>query len=101
MLLAADVVTREWHGQQGMVTELIGQLNLRHGRTLAMLCGPEVMMLAAIANLRDLGIADHQIWFSMEPQYAVAASDSVATARSGPNMSVGMGRCSVTPNWQI
>ncbi|MBW9260677.1 MAG: FAD/NAD(P)-binding protein [Candidatus Thiodiazotropha sp. (ex. Lucinisca nassula)] len=66
VLLAADVVTREWHGQQGMVTELIGQLNLRHGRTIAMLCGPEMMMLAAIANLRDLGIADHQIWFSME-----------------------------------
>ncbi|MET0091405.1 MAG: FAD/NAD(P)-binding protein [Candidatus Thiodiazotropha sp.] len=66
VLLAADVVTREWHGQQGMVTELISQLHLRIGRTLVMLCGPELMMMAAIANLRELGVGDHQIWFSME-----------------------------------
>ncbi len=66
VLLAADVVTQEWHGQQGMVTELISQLNLRTSRTLVMLCGPELMMMAAIANLRALGIGDHQIWFSME-----------------------------------
>ncbi len=66
VLLAADVATREWNGQQGMVTELIGQLHLRVGRTLVMLCGPELMMMAAIANLRSLGINDHQIWFSME-----------------------------------
>jgi sulfhydrogenase subunit gamma (sulfur reductase) len=66
VLLAADVATREWNGQQGMVTELISQLHLRVSRTLVMLCGPELMMMAAIANLRSLGINDHQIWFSME-----------------------------------
>jgi NAD(P)H-flavin reductase len=66
VLLAADVAGREWRGQQGMVTELIGQLNLRQSRTITMLCGPELMMMAAIANLRELGIADQQIWFSME-----------------------------------
>ncbi|MCU7906830.1 MAG: FAD/NAD(P)-binding protein [Candidatus Thiodiazotropha sp. (ex Epidulcina cf. delphinae)] len=66
VLLAADVVTREWRGQQGMVTELIGELNLRIGRAIALLCGPELMMMAAIANLRSMGLADNQIWFSME-----------------------------------
>jgi NAD(P)H-flavin reductase len=66
VLLAADVATKEWQGQQGMVTELIGQLNLRLGRTIAMLCGPELMMMAAIANLRSLGISDSRLWFSME-----------------------------------
>ncbi|MET0122650.1 MAG: FAD/NAD(P)-binding protein [Candidatus Thiodiazotropha sp. 6PLUC9] len=66
VLLAADVASREWHGQQGMVTELIEQLNLRQGRTIAMLCGPELMMLAAIANLRSMEIPDQHIWFSME-----------------------------------
>jgi NAD(P)H-flavin reductase len=76
VLLAADVAVRGWPGQQGMVTELIGQLNLRKGRTIAMLCGPELMMLAAISNLRSLGIGDHQIWFSMER-----------------NMQCGLGQC--------
>ena len=66
VLLAADVTTHGWTGQQGMVTELIDQINLRIGRTIVMLCGPELMMLAAIANLRSLGVSDHQIWFSME-----------------------------------
>ncbi|MCU7918956.1 MAG: FAD/NAD(P)-binding protein [Candidatus Thiodiazotropha sp. (ex Epidulcina cf. delphinae)] len=66
VLLAADVATREWRGQQGMVTELIKELNLRVGRTIALLCGPELMMMAAIANLRSLGLADNDIWFSME-----------------------------------
>jgi sulfhydrogenase subunit gamma (sulfur reductase) len=66
VLLAADVTTHAWTGQQGMVTELISQLQLRVNRTLVMLCGPELMMMAAIANLRSLGLSDHQIWFSME-----------------------------------
>ncbi|MCU7946614.1 MAG: Ni/Fe hydrogenase subunit gamma, partial [Candidatus Thiodiazotropha sp. (ex Cardiolucina cf. quadrata)] len=63
-------------GQQGMVTELIDQLSLRIGRIIALLCGPELMMMAAIANLRSLGLPDNQIWFSMER-----------------NMQCGMGQC--------
>jgi sulfhydrogenase subunit gamma (sulfur reductase) len=66
ILLAADVVSKGWTGQQGMVTELIDQLSLRPQRTIVMLCGPELMMLAAIANLREKSIQDGNIWFSME-----------------------------------
>jgi NAD(P)H-flavin reductase len=66
VLLAADVSNGNWPWQQGMVTELINQLNLRLDRTLAMLCGPELMMLAAIAQLRELGLADWKMWLSME-----------------------------------
>ncbi|MEL0583536.1 MAG: FAD/NAD(P)-binding protein [Candidatus Thiodiazotropha sp. (ex. Lucinoma kazani)] len=76
VLLAADVATQGWQGQQGMVTELIDQLSLRIGRIIALLCGPELMMMAAIANLRSLGLPDNQIWFSMER-----------------NMQCGMGQC--------
>lgn len=66
VLLAADVATQSWRGQQGMVTELIGQLPLRSQRTVALLCGPELMMMAAVANLREKGMQDGDIWFSME-----------------------------------
>ncbi len=66
VLLAADVGSRDWPWQQGLVTELINQVNLRLDRTLTMLCGPEVMMLAAIAQLRERGLPDHKIWLSME-----------------------------------
>ncbi|MCU7859331.1 MAG: FAD/NAD(P)-binding protein, partial [Candidatus Thiodiazotropha sp. (ex Lucinoma kastoroae)] len=76
VLLAADVATRGWQGQRGMVTELIDQISLRISRIIALLCGPELMMMAAIANLRSLGLPDNQIWFSMER-----------------NMQCGMGQC--------
>ncbi|MEJ2693608.1 MAG: FAD/NAD(P)-binding protein [Candidatus Thiodiazotropha sp.] len=66
ILLAADVAGKGWKGQQGMVTELISQISVRPQRTVALLCGPELMMLSAIANLRELGLADGSIWFSME-----------------------------------
>ncbi|MET0064519.1 MAG: FAD/NAD(P)-binding protein [Candidatus Thiodiazotropha endolucinida] len=66
ILLAADVVGKGWKGQQGMVTELINQISVRPHRTVALLCGPELMMLTAIANLRDMALADGSIWFSME-----------------------------------
>jgi NAD(P)H-flavin reductase len=66
VLLAADEVTRAWPGHQGMVTELIGQISLRPQRTVALLCGPELMMMAAVSNLREQGLQDGDIWFSME-----------------------------------
>ena len=66
VLLAADLANKDWPWQQGLVTELISQVPLRLERTLAMLCGPEMMMIAAIAQLRELGLADHKIWLSME-----------------------------------
>jgi NAD(P)H-flavin reductase len=76
VLLAADVAQPGWPWKQGMVTELIGQLKLRKERTIVMLCGPEMMMLAAISLLRERGIADHRLWMSMER-----------------NMQCGMGQC--------
>lgn len=66
IMLAADVASKGWSGQQGMVTELIDQISLRSQRTVVLLCGPELMMLAAVAALREQGIPDSQIWFSME-----------------------------------
>ena len=66
IMLAADVASKGWTGQQGMVTELIDQIALRTQRTVVLLCGPELMMLAAVATLREQGIPDSHIWFSME-----------------------------------
>lgn len=76
VLLAADIAQPGWPWKQGMVTELIGQINLRPERSIAMLCGPEMMMLAAIAQLRERDLPDHRIWLSMER-----------------NMQCGLGQC--------
>jgi NAD(P)H-flavin reductase len=66
VLLAADVASGDWPWRQGLVTELLGQLELRPERTQVMLCGPEMMMMATIALLRERGVADDRIWLSME-----------------------------------
>ena len=46
VLLAADVAEPGWHGHVGLVTALFEKLRLAPLRTIAMLCGPEVMMRA-------------------------------------------------------
>jgi NAD(P)H-flavin reductase len=66
VLLAADVPTPGWHGHVGLVTALFEQLSLDPPNTLAMLCGPEVMMRAAASGLHRLGLAAQDIYLSME-----------------------------------
>jgi NAD(P)H-flavin reductase len=53
-----------------------GQVVFDTRRTTALLCGPEMMMVAAIAVLRGRGLPDDQIWVSLER-----------------NMHCGIGRC--------
>lgn len=55
-----------WSGQVGVVTRLIERADFRPAQTLALVCGPEVMMRFAIAALRDAGVADEHIHLSLE-----------------------------------
>lgn len=64
--LAADVAGPEWHGHIGLVTALFDRLDLAPSRTIAMLCGPEVMMQASAEGLHELGLAADAIYLSME-----------------------------------
>jgi NAD(P)H-flavin reductase len=64
--LAADVASRDWPWAEGPVVDLLERVSLDPSRTLALLCGPELMMEAAIALLRGRGLADGAIWLSLE-----------------------------------
>jgi NAD(P)H-flavin reductase len=64
--LAADVAEPNWHGHVGLVTALFEYLQLEPGKTIAMLCGPEIMMRASAEGLHALGLADDAIYLSME-----------------------------------
>lgn len=66
VLLAADHGGPMWPWHTGPVTDLFKQLQMLSTNTTVMLCGPEGMMKAAIRHLVALGIADSDIWLSME-----------------------------------
>ena len=59
-----------WAGRVGLVTALIRDARLNPARTLALVCGPEVMMRFVAAALRDEGLPASRIRLSMERNMA-------------------------------
>ena len=66
VLVTVDSAGPEWLGHVGVVTRLIARAGLDPTATLAMTCGPEVMMRFLVAGLRALGVADDQVHVSLE-----------------------------------
>lgn len=64
--VTVDHAFSEWRGHVGVVTMLIPRAAFDPRRSIAFVCGPEVMMRFAIAALGDAGLADDAIWLSME-----------------------------------
>jgi len=64
--VTVDHATGAWRGNVGVVTSLVRRAAFDHEHTLAMLCGPEVMMRFTVASLRDAGLADERMYLSME-----------------------------------
>jgi NAD(P)H-flavin reductase len=61
-----DAAGDDWRGRVGVVTRLIPRAVFDPDQTVAMMCGPEVMMRFAAAALSDRGLADERMWLSME-----------------------------------
>jgi len=59
-----------WNGSVGVVTRLIERAGFDPDHSLALLCGPEVMMRFAGRSLRERGMATTDIWLSMERNMA-------------------------------
>ncbi len=64
--LIVDAPDERWRGHVGVVTRLIRRASFDPARTLAMTCGPEVMMRFAVAALLEQGVAGADIWLSLE-----------------------------------
>jgi NAD(P)H-flavin reductase len=61
-----DSAARGWRGNVGVVTTLIPGEQFDPSHTVAMICGPEVMMRFTIIELQKRGVADEAIFISME-----------------------------------
>jgi NAD(P)H-flavin reductase len=66
ILVTVDSAGPEWLGHVGVVTRLVGRAGLSGGDTIAMACGPEVMMRFTVAGLREAGVAPERVFISME-----------------------------------
>ena len=66
VLLAADVAGPGWQWREGLVTTLFEQLECDCSNSIAMLCGPEPMMIASARKLIELGLDEQEIFLSME-----------------------------------
>jgi NAD(P)H-flavin reductase len=66
VLTTVDYGGLDWKGNVGVVTTLFRRVHLDPRRTTAMICGPEVMMRFVTGELHTRGMADEDIWLSME-----------------------------------
>jgi NAD(P)H-flavin reductase len=55
-----------WTGYVGVVPPLLRELELQPERTVALVCGPEVMMRFTVRELERLGVPEERIHLSME-----------------------------------
>jgi NAD(P)H-flavin reductase len=74
--VTVDSARGEWQGHVGVVTTLIGRLALDPTRTLALVCGPELMMRFTVLELLKQGVSEECVFVSLER-----------------NMKCGMGLC--------
>lgn len=66
VLLSADVGGPVWPWHVGPVTELFDRAGIVSERTAVLMCGPEGMMRAVVRELSGRGVAESDMWLSME-----------------------------------
>ncbi|MDZ7343566.1 MAG: FAD/NAD(P)-binding protein [candidate division KSB1 bacterium] len=64
--VTVDRAAGAWRGNVGVVTRLIAKAPFDPLNTIAMVCGPEVMMRFTVAELQQRGVGSDQIYISME-----------------------------------
>jgi NAD(P)H-flavin reductase len=64
--ITLDRALAGWRGHVGVVTTLIPKITFDPVCSVAMICGPEIMMRFTVAELQKRGMADNRIFVSME-----------------------------------
>jgi NAD(P)H-flavin reductase len=71
-----DKADEDWNGSVGVATNLLNKIRINIANSIAVVCGPPVMMKFGTIRLLEMGYRDDQIYLSMEK-----------------NMSCGLGKC--------
>ncbi len=64
--ITVDSATSSWRGNVGVVTTLIPRAPFDPSSTIALVCGPEVMMRFTVLELQKRGLPSENIYISME-----------------------------------
>jgi NAD(P)H-flavin reductase len=64
--VTVDSASTTWRGNVGVVASLIPTVQIHVERTIALICGPEVMMRFTTAELQQRGLDPSRIYISME-----------------------------------
>ncbi len=64
--VTVDRATGSWRGSVGVVTQLIPRAPFDPQNTVAMVCGPEIMMRFTLLELEKRGVVPENIYVSME-----------------------------------
>ena len=64
--VTVDYANNDWRGNVGVVTKLIPHAPFDPANTIAMICGPEVMMRFSVVELQKRGLSSENIYVSME-----------------------------------
>jgi NAD(P)H-flavin reductase len=64
--VTVDSAGSQWRGNLGVVTKLIARAGFEPSATTALVCGPEIMMRFAVAELVSRGVATERVYVSME-----------------------------------
>jgi len=71
-----DITDDDWDGPVGVATKLLDNVKVSIDNSVAVVCGPPIMMKFGTLKLLEMGYRDDQIYLSMEK-----------------NMSCGLGKC--------
>jgi NAD(P)H-flavin reductase len=64
--VTVDHADDKWRGNVGVVPTLIPRMGFDPANTIAMVCGPEIMMRFTVNALCNVGVASDRIYLSME-----------------------------------
>lgn len=64
--VTVDSAQADWRGNVGVVTTLVPLTRFNPDDTIAMICGPEIMMRFMALELQKRGVSDDAIYLSME-----------------------------------
>ena len=72
--VTVDTAGRDWHGDVGVVPNLIGRAGFEPGETVAFTVGPEIMMRFTVRALLAAGVPEDRVYLSMERNMQCAAA---------------------------